>query len=217
MFRYCNSVYLQSESSGSSTNRLEPASTSNESSPSIYHTLLSLYLTPQPPHEPNWAPALDLLSKHGSRLPASNTLTLIPANLLVKDLESYFRGRIRAANSVVNEARVVTGLRKSEVVRAQAGLLLGEGGGADPTGSFNAAETGTGRNRHVVVGEERVCGACHKRLGRSVVSVLPDNTVVHYACSKRVAQRGVNNPDGGMGALKRNGGSAARGMNRTVS
>ncbi|KFX99895.1 hypothetical protein V490_01592 [Pseudogymnoascus sp. VKM F-3557] len=214
---YCNSVYLQSESSGSSTNRLEPTSTSNDSLPSIYHTLLSLYLTPQPPHEPNWAPALDLLSKHGSRLPASNTLTLIPANLLVKDLESYFRGRIRAANSVVNEARVVTGLRKSEVVRAQAGLLLGEGGGADPTGSFNAVETGTGRNRHVVVGEERVCGACHKRLGRSVVSVLPDNTVVHYACSKRVAQRGVNNLDGGMGALKRTGGSAARGMNRTVS
>lgn len=165
-------------------------------------------------------PALDLLSKHGSRLPASNTLTLIPANLLVKDLESYFCGRIRAANSVVNEARVVTGLRKSEVVRAQAGLLLGEEEGsserADATGSFNGVGTGSGRSRHVVVGEERVCGVCHKRLGRSVVSVLPDNTVVHYACSKRAVQRGVN-PDGGLGALKRNGGSAARGVNRTVS
>ena len=92
-------------------------------------------------------PALDLLSKHGSRLPASNTLTLIPANLLVKDLESYFCGRIRAANSVVNEARVVTGLRKSEVVRAQAGLLLGgddgTGGRADASGSFNAAGAGS--------------------------------------------------------------------------
>ncbi|KAL5345806.1 Vacuolar morphogenesis protein 6 [Pseudogymnoascus australis] len=216
---YCNSVYLHSESSDSSTNRLEPISKTTDSSPSIYHTLLSLYLTPQPPQEPNWGPALDLLSKHGSRLPASNTLTLIPANLLVKDLESYFCGRIRAANSVVNEARVVTGLRKSEVVRAQAGLLLGEdesgGGRADSAGSFNAVGTGSGRNRHVVVGEERVCGVCHKRLGRSVVSVLPDNTVVHYACSKRAVQRGMN-PDGGLGALKRNGGSAARDPNRIV-
>ena len=106
------------------------------------------------------------------------------------------------------------------MVRAQAGLLLGEddgnGGRADAAGSFNAVGTGSGRNRHVVVGEERVCGVCHKRLGRNVVSVLPDNTVVHYACSKRAVQRGVN-PDGGMGALKRNGGSAARGLNRTAS
>lgn len=106
------------------------------------------------------------------------------------------------------------------MVRAQTGLLLGEdeggGGRADSTGSFNAVGTGSGRNRHVVVGEERVCGVCHKRLGRSVVSVLPDNTVVHYACSKRAVQRGVN-PDGGLGALRRNGESAVRGPNRTIS
>src|SRR4051794_22116282 len=91
----------------------------------IYHTLLSLYLTPPPPHQPNWPPALSLLSKHGSRLPASSTLNLIPATLPVAELESYFQGRIRAANSIMNESKVVAGLRKSEVVRAQAVLLLG--------------------------------------------------------------------------------------------
>lgn len=146
-----------------------------DSNPSIYHTLLSLYLTPPPPHRPNWPPALDLLSKHGSRLPAFSTLNLIPESLPVAELESYFRGRIRAANSIVNEARVVAGLRKSEVVSSQAALLLGDG---KPGGQ-------AGRNRRVVVSDERVCGVCHKRLGGSVIAVLPDNEVVHYGCLNR--------------------------------
>jgi hypothetical protein len=156
-------------------------STSNPDDPlpSIYHTLLSLYLTPPPPNKPNWPPALDLLSKHGSRLPASSTLNIIPPTLPVAELESYFRGRIRSANSIVNEARVVAGLRKSEVVAAQAGLLLGDG---LPGGNG-------GRNRRVVIGEERVCGVCFKRLGRSVVAVLPGNEVVHYGCLGRAQGR----------------------------
>jgi len=152
------------------------ASTSEgEDSPSIYHTLLSLYLTPPPPHEQNWLAALNLLSKHGARLPASTTLNLIPSKIPVAELESYFQGRIRAANSIVNESRVVVGLRKSEVISAQAMLLLGDG---LPDGAG-------GRNRRVVVGEDRVCGVCHKRLGNSVLAVLPNNSVVHYGCLSR--------------------------------
>lgn len=91
------------------------------------------------------------------------------------ELESYFRGRIRAANSVVSESRIVAGLRKTEVVRAQATLLLGDG---LPNGQG-------GRNRRVVVSDERVCGVCHKRLGGSVIAVLPDSSVVHYGCLSR--------------------------------
>lgn len=155
--------------------RRASASESDDPVPSIYHTLLSLYLTPPPPYEPNWPPALSLLSKHGSRLPAASTLNLIPATLPVAELESYFRGRIRAANSIVNQSRVVIGLRKAEVVRAQAMLLLG--------GSMHG-EAG-GRNRRVTVGEDRVCGVCHKRLGGSVIAVLPDNSVLHYGCLSR--------------------------------
>jgi len=152
---------------------------------------LSLYLTPAPPHKANLAPALELLSKHGSRLPASSTLQLIPDSLPVNGLESYFRGRIRAANSVVNESRIERGLRQAGVVASQALLLLGDG---IPGGQG-------GRNRRVVISDERVCGVCHKRLGGSVVAVLPDNTVVHYGClnragkpeSNRVASWGKSN------------------------
>lgn len=176
--RYCNRIHLTQESPVNSPLATRRPSTSEPDNPipSIYHTLLSLYLTPPPPHQPNWPPALDLLSKHGSRLPASSTLNLIPATLPVAELESYFRGRIRAANSIVNEARIVAGLRKSEVVSAQASLLLGDG----------IAGNNGGRNRRVVVPEEKVCGVCHKRLGGSVVAVLADNSVVHYGCLGRV-------------------------------
>jgi len=84
---------------------------------------------------------------------------------------------------------VEAGLRKSEVVSAQAMLLLGDG---TPAG-------GGGRNRRVVVGEERVCGVCHKRLGNVVVA-LPDNSVVHYGCLNRA--KGPRSPEG-VDSLKR--------------
>jgi hypothetical protein len=170
---------MSQESSTASPIPTHRSSTSepDDALPSIYHTLLALYLKPPPPHKPNWPPALDLLSKHGSRLPASSTLDLIPEKLPVAELESYFRGRIRAANSIVSESRILTGLRKSEVVSAQATLLLGDG---LPGGHG-------GRSRRVVVSEERVCGVCHKRLGSSVIAVLPDSSVVHYGCLTRAS------------------------------
>jgi hypothetical protein len=189
-YRYCNRVHLLQDTPDAApiqTHRA-PTSESDDPPPSIYHTLLSLYLTPPPPYKPNWQPALSLLAKHGARLPASSTLEIIPATLPIAELESYFRGRIRAANSIVNESRVVTGLRKTEVVNAQAELLLGE----------------RGRGRRVLVQEERVCGVCHKRLGGSVVAVLPDNSVVHYGCLGR-AGAGRRTSSGGIEALRSGG------------
>lgn len=188
-YRYCNRIHVQSETPSPVTNGSATSTKADENQPSVYHTLLSLYLTPPSPYEPNWPPALDLLSKHGPRLPALSTLGLMPGTLPVKDLERYFRSRIRAANSIVNEARVVAGLRKSEMVCAQAALLGEDDIIVSSVGLSETASVGAhcGRSRHVVVSEERVCGVCHKRLGRSVVSVLPNNAVVHYACSKSAA------------------------------
>lgn len=154
---------------------------SSEASPGIYHTLLSLYLKPPPPKEPNLEPALELLSKHGSRLPATSTLGLIPDDLPVHSLESYFRSRIRSANSLVSETRIVAGLRKAEGISVAARLYLGE----DAPGKQG------GRNRHVTITDEKHCVVCHKklggglRMGGTVVAVLPDNTVVHYNCLSR--------------------------------
>lgn len=131
-------------------------------------------------------------------------MSLIPASLPVSQLESYFRGRIRAANSVVNESRIVAGLRKSEVVAAQAMLRLGDAGTIDVK---KIGGQTMGRNRRVVVGEERVCGGCFKRLGGSVIVALPDNSVVHYGCLNKVngsvRKESVSLGGGGMEALRR--------------
>ena len=192
---YCNQIHLTETATapaptphGRATD-IDP----NDAPPSIYHTLLSLYLSPPPPHKPQWGPALNILAKHGARMPASSTLNLIPEILPIKELESYFRGRIRTANTLVNEGRIVAGMRSTLAFSEEAKLRLGDGvrGGND------------GRNRRVVITEDRVCGVCHKRFGGSAIKVMPEyvqpsnpfkqstqlthsdrsNTVVHYGCS----------------------------------
>ncbi|KAL2143281.1 hypothetical protein VTI28DRAFT_10588 [Corynascus sepedonium] len=176
---YCNLIHKTQElpQPTAKTDDISSSQPGAEDKPSIYHTLLSLYLKPPPEYAPNLAPALDLLSKHGSRLPATSTLSLVPDTLPVAELESYFRGRMRSANSAVNETRVVAGLRETALFASQSLLFLGDG---IPGGEG-------GRNRRVVIGEERVCGVCHKRIGGSVVAVMPDNAVVHYGCLGRSA------------------------------
>lgn len=175
---YCNSVYLSSYPSSATVStpstQTKRAEDADEEKPTIYHTLLSLYLTPPPPYKPNWPPALDLLSRHGARLPASSTLSLIPPSLPVADLSSYFTSRIRAATSLVNLERIASRLRGVEKVNVEAQVLFGNDG----------SEKG-GRSRRVVIGEERVCGVCHKRFGGSAVRVFPDGAVVHYGCAGR--------------------------------
>lgn len=181
--RYCNRVHKSHDTTLASSSRTKSSSAddSDDSTPSIYHTLLSLYLQPPSPYEPQLEPALDLLSRHGSRLPATSTLGLIPDDLPVRALESYFRGRIRSANSLVNESQIVAGLRKAEGLSIAARLHLGD----------DVAGAQGGRNRHVTITDERHCVVCHKRLGGgmrvggSVVALLPDNSVVHYGCLSR--------------------------------
>ncbi|PHH65430.1 hypothetical protein CDD81_2534 [Ophiocordyceps australis] len=179
---YCNRLHKSQEASWSQTQAINGNSPAEEDAgKSIYHTLLSLYLKPPPPHNQQLEPALDLLSKHGSRLPATSTLSLIPDGLSVAKMESYFQGRIRAVNSLVNDTRIVAGLRKAEGISIAARLHLGN----DETGGQG------GRNRHVVITDERHCVVCHKklgggmRIGGSVIAVLPDNTAVHYGCLGR--------------------------------
>jgi Vam6/Vps39-like protein vacuolar protein sorting-associated protein 39 len=165
---YCNRVHLTEDTVATTLPPSRRKSTTDPESeqPSIYHTLLGLYLKPPKGEEKMWGPAIEILARHGPRLPASSTLDLIPESLPVKELEFYFRGRIRAANSIVSEGQVVAGLRKVEAVRLQAALLLGVGGAGEKARG--------GRGRRVKVDEDRVCGVCYKRLGGSVISVFPE-------------------------------------------
>lgn len=214
---YCNQVYFQESTTTmqntAKTRRLASSQAQTEDptseSSTIYALLLSLYLSPPPatpPDEqekPRVSDALSLLARHGPRLPASNTLSIIPSDLLVKELESYLRGRIRTANTGMNDARVVTSLRKVEAVRVQARLLLGNGEDGDPGTNITLGENSSeaaakGRRRKIIIDEERICRVCHKRLGGSIISAFPDGSVVHLGCQGKREQE-----------LMRTGGSIA--------
>lgn len=195
--RYCNHVHVTEETSAAEvapSQRLAPTD-ADDTKPPIYLTLLSLYLSPPNGNKAQYGPALEIMAKHGSRLPAKSTLNLIPEDIAVQDLEFYFRSRIRAANSIMNEARIVSNLQKVQNIKSQARLLVGEG----------LPDNNKARSRHVTITEERVCGICHKRLGGSVISVFPEyvcppwlgseamianswcsDRVVHLGCANRV-------------------------------
>ena len=173
---YCNQVQLADITSKEGTRaRGNSFSDQEDSKPSIYHALLSLYLSPPYPHKPQLEPALQLLARHGARMPASSTLELLPETLPIKDLEAYFRGRIRAANTVMNEAQIVAGMRSVVSANEEIELRFGD----------EANRGKGGRNRRVVIAEDRVCGVCYKRFGGSAIKVLPEyvNLPVHLALS----------------------------------
>lgn len=96
-------------------------------------------------------------------MPASSTLQLIPEVLPIKDLESYFRGRIRSANTIVNQSRIEAGMRSTVMLSEELKLRLGD----------NIPGGHGGRNRKVVITDDRVCGVCYKRFGGSAIKVLP--------------------------------------------
>lgn len=113
----------------------------------------------------------------------------MPPSLPVKDLESYFRGRIRNANSVLNEERIVARLGGVEKVAVEAALLLGEGGGVKV--DARGRRVPGGLNRRVVIDEDRHCAVCHKRFGGSAIRVYPDDSVVHSGCLRGSVGRGT--------------------------
>lgn len=158
----------------------------------MYTVLLSLYLRPPQDQQTNWPQALDLLSKHGARLPASETLDLAPDDLALSDLAAYFQGRIRSDNSTLNTGRVQVGLENARRTRLECDLAGGRAGAgsgqewaAMAKGPGRGSDGGGGRARKVVIREDSHCKVCLRRFGNSAIRVFPDNRVVHYGCVGR--------------------------------
>lgn len=192
---YCNRVYLNNsqpclvDATTMHEKPFVPFDPEDSPQPNIYTTLLGLYLKPPPNEEKRWPQALDLLSNHGARLPASSTLDLMPDDLAVRELERYFLGRIRNATSILREEKIVRALEGVRKVGIERTLLVGPGA------------AGQGKSRKVTIREEDHCKVCHKRFGASAIRVYPDNEVVHYGC---VGRSGV----------KRAGAADLRGMRK---
>ncbi|KAK9460769.1 uncharacterized protein V1516DRAFT_677607 [Lipomyces oligophaga] len=136
-------------------------------SPDSYNQATDLtYATPPV----NLDAALDLLSNNGSRLSAIDALELLPPNIKLTSLSQFFQSHLRDTTSTMNQNRISAALLKSELVRTQQTLL-------------------NLRSKNVVITDARVCPVCIKRIGNSVISVFPDQTVVHYGCAKAYRDR----------------------------
>jgi hypothetical protein len=182
---YCNRIYLSEQACLLDSTKLHTTSptfqlgshedSTDRNNPNIFALLLALYLNPPPTESKRWPQALDLLSKHGARLPASSTLNLMPSDLAVAELEAYFRGRIRHATSALRQDKIVRSLEDVRKARAERELRLG--------GDEVVAKGGKGgRSKRVVIGEDDHCRVCFKRFGASAVRVQPGGEVVHYGC-----------------------------------
>ncbi|KAK4547984.1 hypothetical protein LTR36_010704 [Oleoguttula mirabilis] len=192
---YCNRTYLSEQADQQAClldamtthekphRQFEPEDSPDR--PNIFAILLGLYLRPQHGEEKRWPQALDLLSKHGARLPASSTLDLMPDDLAVAQLQDYFRGRVRNATSILREEQVVRSLEGVRRADTERKVLLGPD-------EVQMDGKPHGRNRRVRITEEDLCKVCHKRFGASAIRVFPNNEVVHYGCAgKRAGDTGA--------------------------
>lgn len=172
---YCNRIYLSEQACLIDATKLHTKPQDESNTPNIFAILLGLYLNPPANETKRWPQALDLLGKHGARLPASSTLSLMPDDLAVAELNDYFRGRIRHATSALRQNKIVRSLEEVRSVQTERTLRLGADAIVEKGGLG-------GRSRRVVIGEEDHCRVCHKRFGASAVRVHPDGEVVHYGC-----------------------------------
>jgi hypothetical protein len=206
---YCNKIHLEDQLSQQAClldgtalhekhfRQFEPENTAEK--PNIFAILLGLYLSPPAEEQKRWPQALDLLSKHGARLPTSSTLELRPDDLAVQQLHDYFLGRVRNATSMLREEAVVRNLEGMRRARAEQLLALGSDLGGGPTPQ--------GRNRRVRIAEDDHCKLCHKRFtAATAIRVYPDGEAIHYGCITRSGDRSSGN---GSTANARGGGLEA--------
>jgi len=133
----------------------------------MYLTLLCVYLQPGAGEPPLLAPALDLLSRHGAHIDASQVLSMLPPTTHMDGLFPFFEKYMREANKSRNMNLIVKNLLQAEQWQVQEQLLYY-------------------RSRGVKITEDRMCSQCNKRIGNSVFAVFPNGVVVHYVCKEKI-------------------------------
>ena len=140
-----------------------------QDNPKTFEILLQLYLTPATDgtsQELHVDEALDLLKRHGPRLDADQVLSSLPPHTSLAAIRDYLQGRLRENLLLQYSGRIESKLREAALLRAQIDLSAL-------------------RQKFWMVGVDRVCAVCHKRLGNSVLAVFPDGGCAHYGCQRR--------------------------------
>jgi len=138
----------------------------------IFLALLKLYLRPTVQTSSNLLqPALELISRHGPRLDAVETLQLLPPLVTADDIRPFLIDSLRIP---VFDTRVVREINKARNDHLSRRLMALQ-------------------SRRVKVTDSRICPQCHKRLGNSVIAVhAPRGEVTHYQCREPFSRHLLN-------------------------
>ncbi|KAF8150879.1 hypothetical protein B0H34DRAFT_155040 [Crassisporium funariophilum] len=135
----------------------------------VFLTLLRIYLLPTVQTTSDLLqPALGLISRHGPRLDAVETLQLLPPLVTTDDIRAFL---IEALRAPVFDAQVIRQISKSRNEQLARRLMVLQ-------------------SKRVKVTDSRICPQCHKRLGNSVIAVhAPRGEVTHYQCREPFSRR----------------------------
>ncbi|KIR39958.1 hypothetical protein I307_04942 [Cryptococcus deuterogattii 99/473] len=151
-----------------------------QSNNNVFLLLLQLYLRPPPPSpsksksksgSTHLPPALSLISKRSTSLPASSVLDLLPPLVSISDVHPFFIKTLREEHRRKLEGRVVRQLGKGRKEEVE-GMLMGL------------------EVKRVRVTDQRICPQCHKRLGMSAIAVhAPRGEVTHLHCKDKFSAK----------------------------
>jgi hypothetical protein len=122
--------------------------------------------------ELNLNSAVDLLTRHPSKIDVGIALELLPTKTKLSRLEAFFQSIIRDRNQTLRENQVVLNICKTESMRV-------------------TAEHYKLRNQSVKILPETVCNQCRNRIGEAVF-VLFEGRVVHYRCFPQFHQHSMD-------------------------
>ncbi|KAK4909051.1 Vacuolar morphogenesis protein 6 [Elasticomyces elasticus] len=174
---YCASTFTMQQAQEQASLLARRLELNNTDQSNAFTTLVGLYLNPPVSEHKHLPQALELLSKHGARLPASSTLHLMPDDLALKEIQGYLCGCIKDATCMWRQAVIVRSLEGVRRANTERVLLFGR--------DSQSSRKPLGKNRRVRIGGDDQCNVCHIKFGLSAIRVYPDNEVLHYGCLGR--------------------------------
>jgi len=144
---------------------------STQDSQDVYLSLLRVYLKPPDGIPPMLNQALNLMTKHFSRINPAKALELLPADTVVRSMQPFFDAVMRKNNELRRMYQVERNLLKTQNLQVR-------------------EESIALKSQSIRVSRDRMCNVCGKRIGTSVFAYFPDGTVVHLMCAKDI--RSVN-------------------------
>ena len=131
----------------------------------VYNQLLQIYLESEL-IEKRIDASTRLLNAHSAEIGTSETLELIPADVMkCQNLAPFFESMLNRLVRNRHDTQIKTRLMRSLQLQVHENKILCQ-------------------DKKFVVNDEQMCRECNKRMGRSAMVRYPNGTLIHYGCLK---------------------------------